>query len=114
MGFFKPILITLQKARTDVISYQGISTLIKILENVAKKLSVSVSRKVGLSREVSLFLFFRLVRVDERSLDSNIGRDQFFCSRKILKICSVSNLFFRGSTFDFFSSSVHLFCYKQK
>ena len=103
VGFFKPVLITLQKARTEVISYQGLSTLIKILENVAKKLSVSVSRKVGLSREVSLFLFFRLVRVDERSSDSRFQVEiNFFVRGKFLKFVQSQIYFFAVQHMIFF------------
>ena len=44
------------------------------------------------------------LRVDESSSDSYIGRDDFFnfFFRKSLKICSGSNLLFRGLTIDLF------------
>ena len=52
---------------------------------------------------------FSLLRVDERTSDSYMDRDDFF-PRKIFITCSGSNVLFSGLTFDFFLSSVNFYC----
>ena len=60
-----------------------------------------------LQQEVIVVIDLRLIgyweaflRVDERSLDSYLGHDDFFQEKS--KTCSGSNLLFRGLTFYFF------------